>query len=59
MEKVCNCIKKIDREDIMKYTFYDDQHNLVLCLDEDKIKELYGVDKIIFQEDYGMNKIYK
>lgn len=57
MENVCDCKKKINREDIMKYSFYDDQHNLVLCLDEERIKEIYGVDKIIFQEDYGMQKI--
>lgn len=53
--KECDCLKQF-KDSIMDYTFYDEQHNLVLCLNEDKIKEIFGVDKVIFQEDFGYKR---
>lgn len=37
-------------KEIMDYSFYDDAHNLVVKLNEEKLKELYEADEIIFEE---------
>jgi len=46
--------KTVQVKDIVKYTYYDDSHNLVAILDEDKLKEIFDADIVAFNEEYGL-----
>lgn len=42
--------KEIKVRDILQYSYYDDQHNLSVVLDVDKIKQLFNADIIKLYE---------
>lgn len=42
----------VTKNDLFRYTYYDDNHNLVAVLNKDKIKEILGVDEILLEEEY-------
>lgn len=47
----CQCdIDTINKNDIFNYSFYDDEHKLVTVLNEDKLKQIFNADRIIFNE---------
>lgn len=46
-----NCINK---KDLMDYGFCDESGNYIVKINKDKLKELYGADDIIFQENYHL-----
>ena len=35
----------INKEDILDYGFYDENHKYIVKLNEDKLKEIFGKDK--------------
>ena len=43
----------IEKSDLFRYTFYNDSGEYVAVLNADKIKELLGVDVLVFEENYG------
>ena len=50
---MCNCCKNKDEiklEDILNYSFYDEEHKLTVVLNREKLKQLFNADRIIFEE---------
>ena len=48
---------KINADDILKYTFYDDSNKLVAIIDAEKLKEIFKVDIVEFNEKYRIDYI--
>ena len=42
----------ISKQDLFEYTYYDDNHSLTAVLNENKIKEILGVDIILLEERF-------
>ena len=49
-----NMIKK---EDILSYGYYDESGKYVVVIDRQKLGKIYGADRVIFQECYGLDII--
>ena len=44
-----NTIKK---DEILSYGYYDDDKNYVVVINRQKLKEIFGADRVIFEEQY-------
>lgn len=42
----------IEKFEIMDYGFYEDSKQYVVVLNREKLKKLFGADKVIFEEVY-------
>lgn len=48
---------QVNKNNIFKYSFYDENQKLVVVLDEEYLKELFKADYLVFKEDYEKYKI--
>lgn len=40
----------IRKEQIFKYSYYDDSNKLIVVLDEQGIKDIFGADELVWDE---------
>lgn len=52
-----NYDKNIKLKDVLRYTYYDDSHKLVAIIDKEKLKKLFDVDIVAFDEEYVIHHI--
>lgn len=42
----------VNKCDILEYSYYDENHNYIVKLNKNKLKELFKADEIILEEKY-------
>lgn len=45
--------EKIRKEDLFRYTYYNNNHELIGVLDVESLKRILNVDVIVLEENYG------
>jgi len=44
--------KKIDKDEILSYGYYDESGKYVAVINRQKLKEIFKADRVIFEETY-------
>ena len=47
----------IRKDDILSYGYYDDSRKYVVVINRQKLKEIFGADRVIFEESYNREDI--
>lgn len=46
----------IKKDDILNYGYYDESNKYVVVINRQKLKEIFGADRVIFEETYGRDE---